>query len=280
VTNPILWLARAFQDIVQLLNVFFEHAQGRQDFPETRACVAEWQPKLLLVSPHLLVQLSHVTPDVVRFVHYILFGLLLEHFHELIFSAIVMTKSEHAGAAAPAVYDEVVLIQQCFVRASVTWLEMARQPIAYAYDQEQCGADDWMAAVPQRFAKPALCEIYAQFMARSWSHIAALESALRAFEACRGRRSPPSAAESRTSLWRAPPHPHHPDGVDLLQARGLHGLHAGGLRDLPARSCSPPDQGRYRLSPTILFKLTQRSHHWLQYIAGVSASTREKSRPT
>jgi hypothetical protein len=33
---------------VQLLNVFFEHAQGRRVFPETRACVAEG-----LVSPHL-----------------------------------------------------------------------------------------------------------------------------------------------------------------------------------------------------------------------------------
>ena len=155
VTNAINSLARcaqlqpSFQDIVLLLNLFFEHADISSVFISTaHMCIESLPPKLLLqASPQLLVQLSHPTKDVADFVHNIVMNLLDVHFHELLFSIIVLTKSKNSGRSRaantileefkmkhPVVYDEGILIRKCMLRAAITWPEMLLNQIIDAFE--------------------------------------------------------------------------------------------------------------------------------------------------
>ncbi|OHT13665.1 PIKK family atypical protein kinase [Tritrichomonas foetus] len=144
VTNSIDGLTKcismrpSFPDIVLLLNIFFEHAGKFEVFNSTaHKCIETLPPKLLLqASPQLLVQLSHNSQNVSNFVHAIVNELLTEHFHELIFSIIVLTKSPNLNRSMaandiideftvthPREYVEVILIRKCLLRAAVTMSE-------------------------------------------------------------------------------------------------------------------------------------------------------------
>lgn len=131
-------LSPSFPDVVQLLNLFFEYANREEVFNSTtRNCIETLSPKLMLqASPQLLVQLNHQTQEVAQFVHDIILQLLLDHYHELIFSVIVLTKSKNLSRAKAAsnileefrqrrskVYDEVYLVRKSLLIATVTWLE-------------------------------------------------------------------------------------------------------------------------------------------------------------
>jgi phosphatidylinositol kinase/protein kinase (PI-3 family) len=194
-------LAPAFPDVVQLLNLFFDHAKHVDIFQSTRSCIAMLQPKLLLqASPQILVQLGHSTPEVAEFVHDTLFNLLKEHFHELIFSVIVMTKSKNATRSKlasrlldefrevkPDVYEEVMLIRQCLLRVAVTWGEKALQLIAEGFEHFQHRQFDKLKeslqAIVKLASKPAtnVCEMYSHFKAQYGRHITTLEQILRTF---------------------------------------------------------------------------------------------------
>ncbi|OHS97693.1 PIKK family atypical protein kinase [Tritrichomonas foetus] len=160
VTNAIDSLTRcaqlspSFPDIVLLLNLFFEHADISTVFSTTaHSCIEALQPKLLLqASPQLLVQLSHPSKSVADFVHDIIINLLNEHYHELLFSVIVLTKSNNLGRSRAAhsileefhqshhdVYDEVILIRKCMLRAAVTWPEMMLNQITDAFEHFKHG---------------------------------------------------------------------------------------------------------------------------------------------
>ena len=123
-----------FPDIVQLLNIFFEHADNHDVLNSTvHACIEKLPPKILLkASPQLLVQLSHSSQNVASFVHDILFYLMPEHYHSLIFSIIVMKNSKNFPRARaadkllqqfhelmPEESDEVDLIRKALLRAIV-----------------------------------------------------------------------------------------------------------------------------------------------------------------
>ena len=127
-----------FTDVVQLLNLFFDHATEGNNFDHTTTnCISKLSPKLLLqASPQLLIQLSHTSPEVAQYAHDIIYNLLHEHYHELIFSVIVMRSSRDPGRAKaalnlfdefqktnPVAHDEVYTIRKCLLRAAVTRYE-------------------------------------------------------------------------------------------------------------------------------------------------------------
>ena len=130
-----------FPDVVQLLNIFFEHA-GRGDiFAKTAPFIKNIPTKFLLqTSPQLLIQLSLQTKKISEFVHDIVLDLLKNHYHALIFSVIVMQDSvserrkneatkilEEFARCMPENAKEVTMIREALLRAAVTWYDMVMQ---------------------------------------------------------------------------------------------------------------------------------------------------------
>ena len=144
-------VAPSFSDVVQLLNIFFEHADQRSVFACTGKFIKELDPKLLLqASPQLLVQLSHKSRPVAELVNEIIFSLLPDHYHSLLFSLLVLEKSNDGARARAAmnilnkfelkyreVYYEVQLIRTSLLRAAITWYEKCLIKLADAQECEQ-----------------------------------------------------------------------------------------------------------------------------------------------
>jgi hypothetical protein len=194
-------LAHSFPDIVQLLNLFFDYASRPDIFTSTKTCIEKLTAKLLLqAGPQVLIQLSHQSSAVSQFVHDLILKLLDEHFHELIFSVIVLTKSTNQGrssaalgildefrARKPDVYDEVMLIRRCLVSVTVTWLEKVVQFIQDAFEYFQRREYDKMKVSLMKIVKlinkpPQYpCEMYLHFKKCYEKRINALEDSLKAF---------------------------------------------------------------------------------------------------
>lgn len=195
-------LAPSFPDVVQLLNLFFEHANLEKVFSSTaHTCIKKLQPKLLLqASPQLLVQLNHQTPEVAQFVHDVVLQLLLEHYHELIFSLIVQTKSKNLSRAKAAqmildefqtlqsaIYDEVRLIRRCLLIATVTWNEKVIQKIGDALDHYQRGSFEMMSGCLRSIVDLVKkkrgydCEMHQYFKEKFGANISTLEGYLSVF---------------------------------------------------------------------------------------------------
>ena len=195
-------LAPSFPDVVQLLNLFFEHANLEAVFSSTaHTCIKKLQPKLLLqASPQLLVQLNHQTPKVAQFVHDVVLQLLVEHYHELIFSVIVQTKSKNLSRAKAAqcildefktlqapVYNEVHLIRRCLLLATVTWNEKVVQKIGDALDHHQRGSFEMMSGCLRSIVdmvkkrRSYECEMHQYFKEQFGAQITALEGYLNVF---------------------------------------------------------------------------------------------------
>jgi len=127
----------SFPDVVHMLNLFFENAQRSDVFEETSHLIMHLDPKLLLqVSPQILIQLSHGSNVVSEFVFKIVYRLLLDHYHTLIFSVVVLKKSpnERRALAAKKLLDcfaqqksiemlEVELVRKTLLLVTVTWYE-------------------------------------------------------------------------------------------------------------------------------------------------------------
>lgn len=142
-------LDQSFPDIVLLLNLFFENASqpGVFNSKTVRDSISNLKPSLLLqASPQLLVQLSHQSKEVASFVHDIVYNLLNNHYHELIFSLFVLKRSkniersvaskkllEEFKAIKPEIYKEIKLIRTSLLRASITWSEKALQLLDDAF---------------------------------------------------------------------------------------------------------------------------------------------------
>lgn len=205
VTNAIDALTRcatlspSFPDVVQLLNLFFEYADQQAVFVSTaNSCIEKLAPKLLLqASPQILVQLSHPTKHVSKFVHDIVFKLLLDHYHALIFSVIVLRDSqnvERAQAARqileefrnakPDLFDEVMLIRETLLMAAVTWNERALSYIDESFDHFQRGdmskMKDALQAIRDLVEEPK-CQMHDQFKKQFGKNITQLESILKIF---------------------------------------------------------------------------------------------------
>ena len=148
-------LSPSFPDIVLLLNLFFEGKFNSDSdfFNEACSCIESLQPKLLLqASPQILVQLGNDNESVAKFIHGVVYKLLDQHYHELIFSVIVLTKSKTSKRstaaqsilkefrnAHPDIYNEVFLIRKCMLRAAVTWPEMMLNHIQDAFERFRQG---------------------------------------------------------------------------------------------------------------------------------------------
>ena len=207
VTNAIDALASCaqispmFPDVVQLLNLFFENADKSEIFHSTaHSCIRTLGPKLLLqASPQLLVQLSHGSLEVAKFVHDTVFDLMRVHYHDLVFSVIVMKYSKHKERAEMAVqilnefrnlnpnaYDEVKLIRTTMLRAAVTWNELVQQRIMDALDHVSVGryeqAKATLTSILHLVSKPK-CEMHENFKAKHKFALAQLEALLHNFNA-------------------------------------------------------------------------------------------------
>ena len=154
VTNAITALTKcciispSFTDVVQLFNLFFEYAEQGDVFEQSSHCILKVPVNLLLhAAPQLLVQLSHSSQKVAKFVHDLMFKLLDVHYHALIFSLIVGTFSNNSERAAaskrlneefcaahPEESIEVNLIRKTLLRAAVTWYEKCLSRIVDARD--------------------------------------------------------------------------------------------------------------------------------------------------
>lgn len=204
ITNSIDALAECcktsptFTDVVQLLHLFFEHAQKGSIFAQTSKFIAHLPAKYLLkASPQLLVQLSHNSNDVSTFVHDLLLKLMHEHYHGLIFSLIVMTSSNNKSRArvARGLYDEfakthpeesneVILIRKTLLRASVTWYEKALQRIGDALDYHKLMNYDKMKKSLMsivRMTTHPKCELQHQFLKQYRKNIDELENYIKGF---------------------------------------------------------------------------------------------------
>ena len=192
-------ISPSFPDVVQLLNLFFEHADQSDVFNSTaHACIEKLQAKLMLqASPQLLVQLSHNTPSVAQFVHDIIFQLLHAHYHALIFSIIVLKFSKNLPRARaadgllqefhklmPEQSNEVELIRKALLRAAVTWNEKVMQRITDSFDHYSRNDFNKMTASLQSIltltSKPK-CEMHEQFKEEYADMLSQLESIITAY---------------------------------------------------------------------------------------------------
>lgn len=189
----------SFPDVVQMLNLFFEYADTREVFDMTASCIRELPPKLLLqANPQILVQLDHKNRDVAEFVSETVLQLLLEHYHALMSSVIVTTKSKIAGRCAmakrilerftkakPNVFAEVELIRKCLLRAAVTWPEKVVQRSTDALDHFHRGRYDRMigslTSIIEMCKKPR-CEMHEHFKSQFSKNIAMLEQLLKTYK--------------------------------------------------------------------------------------------------
>ena len=131
----------SFTDVVQLLNIFFEHAESEGIFKKTSDSIKGLPTKFLIqTTTQLLVQLSHPTRPVAQFVHDLLLDLLKEHYHTFIFSIIVLQESnnERRKTAAYEIFDEFVnmmpenaeeitLIRNALLKLAITWFDKTPQ---------------------------------------------------------------------------------------------------------------------------------------------------------
>lgn len=192
------FISPSFTDVVQLLNIFFDHANNEEIFNLTATnCISRLSPRLLIkVSPQLLVQLSHSSLHVSKFVHQTIFALLEKHYHALIFSLIVMqlSKNQSRARAASAIYEqfslafpleaeEVSTIRQCLLHAAVTWFEEALQLIGDALDHYSNNKIERMSKSLQSLlslTQSPECQLHHQFLKQYRTSMESLEQLMRA----------------------------------------------------------------------------------------------------
>ena len=192
-------LSPSFPDVVQLLNIFFEHANEERIFKATASFIEALQPKQLIqATPQLLIQLSHPSEEVASFVHNTVLSLLKEHYHALIFSVIVMKHStnkarglaankilEEFNSLKPQVYAEVELIRKSMLMAAVTWSERVLQYITDAFEHYQRNRIDRMLISLNsilKLVKKPKCDMHYQFIKQYGSSIQSLDQILKIFD--------------------------------------------------------------------------------------------------
>ena len=189
----------SFTDVVQLFNLFFEHAEQGDVFEQSSHCILQVPDHLLIhASSQLLVQLSHPSEKVASFVHDLMFNLLHHHYHALIFSLIVneFSKDELRAQASKNLFcefrqeheeesDEVILIRKCLLRAAVTWYEKCCQFVQDAYDTlPYTNKHSIMLKALKsivKFREKPKCELHHQFLKQYGDQIETLEKLLHAY---------------------------------------------------------------------------------------------------
>ncbi|OHT07404.1 PIKK family atypical protein kinase [Tritrichomonas foetus] len=135
--NECIRLSPEFPDVAQLLNLFFEHANRGAVFESTNKFISNLPPALLLQAfPQILIQISHPSENVAKFVYDLILNLLEKHYHAIIFSIHVVEHSKVKSRAhkasellqdfrqkEPEIANEVKLIRDVLLRAAVTWYE-------------------------------------------------------------------------------------------------------------------------------------------------------------
>lgn len=179
--STILEHSPSFPDVVQLLNIFFSHANDEEIFKKTATSIKNIDAKFLLqASPQLLVQLSHQSKSVSNFVQGIIMKLLEEHYHELIFSIYVMKDSSvdmRKTAAkqlladfankSPRKANEVKIIQEALLRVAVTWYEKVADLLCDAIDSFDRGDFEMFIKSTENainFTNEPTCELEQDFL--------------------------------------------------------------------------------------------------------------------
>ncbi|KAK8841294.1 hypothetical protein M9Y10_027497 [Tritrichomonas musculus] len=199
-------LAPSFPDVVQMLNIFFENADNAEIFKQTSQMVLNLPTKLLLqAAPQINIQLSHHDKIVRSFVHNLIFDLLEVHYHDLIFSLLVLKHSKNTARARaagliierlhvklPDVFNEAQLIRSSLLRAAVTWNEKINHRIQDASEHYQRKNYDQFVSIlysiVQMVSKPS-CELHYQFKKQYLKSITHLEQILKLYTPKRVNRN-------------------------------------------------------------------------------------------
>ena len=193
-------LAPSFPDAVQMLNIFFENAEDEEIFNQTSQMILDLPPKLLLqAAPQILIQISHENEKVRNFVHNIVFSLLKVHYHDLVFSLLVLQNSQNRSRAkaagevlerlhekSPEILNEVQLIRSALLRAAVTWNEKIVARINDAYECFQRHYFEKMINIMKSIltmVSEPCCELHFQFLNQYSKNITMLEQILKIYSA-------------------------------------------------------------------------------------------------
>ena len=192
-------LSPNFPDIVQLLNIFFDHGNNEQIFKIASEFISQLPPNVLIqASPQILIQLSHFSENVSVFVQNIVLSLLHEHYHSLIFPVIVMKKSANKIRSVASrsilkmfqkdhtdIYYEVELIRKALLRAAVTWGEKIFQIVSDAleniYNEQYDRMKICLKKILNIIKKPR-CEMHKQFLKQYDRMITALDHNFKIFD--------------------------------------------------------------------------------------------------
>ena len=202
----------SFPDVVRLLSLFFENAANGIVFNETHQCVSNIDSKLLLqAAPQIVIQLSENVDPLKTFVRELVFDMLQRHYHELVWSLLVLKFSMNTvrSQAAreilskfrtinPEVSKEVVLIRRTLLRAAVTWNEKALQRITDAFDHYQRNNVDQMVMTLKtivNMAKSPMCEMQQEFKNQYAKNLSTLEKIINEY------RPQSQSSKSQLSQW-------------------------------------------------------------------------------
>lgn len=197
-----LTFSPSFPDIVQVLNIFFQHAGDEKIFNETSQFIKNLPVKLLLqASSQIMIQLSHKNPRVREFTNDLVFSLLEVHYHSMVFTLFVLKYSRNAARAnaattiinrllskQPEVIEEATLIRNALLRAAVTWHEKIVQKISDAtahYQQHNYNrVVNVLRSIVVMVSEPQ-CEMQRQFLKQYSNNIHFLNQILKMYRPSR-----------------------------------------------------------------------------------------------
>ena len=202
----------SFPDVVRLLSLFFENASAPAIFEQTNGCVSSIDSKLLLqAAPQIFIQLSQNEEPVKSFIQGLVFDMLKKHYHEMVWSLLVLKfsmnklRSQAAReilskfrAINPEVSKEVVLIRKTLLQAAVTWNEKVLQRLTDAFDHYQRNNIDQVVMTLRtivNMVKHPMCEMQQQFATQYSKNLSTLEKIIHEY------RPGNQASKHQLSQW-------------------------------------------------------------------------------
>ena len=183
---------------MKLLNLFFENAENPKIFEATREHIRAIKSKLLLqAAPQIFIQLGVSNEKVREFLYDLVFDMVQQHYHDLMFSLVVLKFSKNPlrakGAqeilarlrdSRPEACREVKLIRTALLRAAVTWPEKVIQRITDAFDHYQRRNIDLMIVTLRsilNMVHQPKCEMHQQFVRQYQKNLTMLEQILKIY---------------------------------------------------------------------------------------------------
>lgn len=194
--NECIKLCPEFPDGPQLLNLFFENASKSSVFESTNRYISEMPTSLLLqVFPQILIQISHPSAEIAKFVYNLILSLLNKHYHGIIFSIHVLEHSKITSRAKrasqllldfkekqPEIASEVDLIREALLNAAVTLYEKTHAKLEEADAAAQRNDTETMINFVESIFKDTSantnCAMFERFKDQYNNHLMSLFQAL------------------------------------------------------------------------------------------------------